>query len=83
MFQTAWNTVCSKGKHFNRPWSIALFFLFFDRLPSPDTNAVTNSFHGIELGLPLLLLFSSQSDRLAAYCFYTLGLCSLQISGLG
>ena len=35
------------------------------------------------LGLPLLLLFSSRSDRLAPYCFYTLGLCSLLISGLG
>jgi len=35
------------------------------------------------LGLPLLLLFSSQLDRLAPYCFYTLGLCSLLISGLG
>jgi len=44
------------------------------------------------LGLPLLLLFSSRSDQLAPYCFalwlapycfYTLGLCSLLISGLG
>ena len=35
------------------------------------------------LGLPLLLYFSSRSDRLAPYCFYTLGLCSLLISGLG
>jgi len=53
-----------------------------ERLPSPDTNAVTDSFNGIEWGLPLLLLFSSRSDRLAAYCFYTLGLCSPLISGL-
>jgi len=44
------------------------------------------------LGLPLLLYFFSRSDRLtpycfalwlAPYCFYTLGLCSLLISGLG
>jgi len=44
------------------------------------------------LGLPLLLHFSSWSDRLAPYCFalwlapycfYTLGLSSLMISGLG
>ena len=43
-------------------------------------------------GLPLLLLFSSRSDRLAPYyfafwlapyCFYILGLCSFLISGLG
>jgi len=27
MLQTAWNTVCSKGKHFNRPRSISLFSL--------------------------------------------------------
>jgi len=55
-------------------------------------NAVADSFHGIELGLPLLLLFFSRSDRLAPYCFalwlapycfYTLGLCSLLICGLG
>ena len=35
------------------------------------------------LGLHLLLLFSLRSDRLAPYCFYTLGLCSLLISRLG
>ena len=44
------------------------------------------------LGLPLLLYLSSRSDRLApycfalwlaSYCFYTLGLCSLLIFGLG
>jgi len=44
------------------------------------------------LGPPILLYFSSRSDRLAPYCFalwlapycfYTLGLCSLLISGLG
>jgi len=27
MLQTAWNTVCSKGKYFNRPRSISLFSL--------------------------------------------------------
>ena len=83
MLQTAKNTVCSKGKHFNRSRSISLFSLFFDRLPIPDTNTVTDSFHGIELGIPLLFLFSSRSDRLGPYCFLTMGLSSLLISGLG
>jgi len=32
---------------------------------------ITDSFYGNELGVPLLLLFSSRSDRLAPYCFYT------------
>jgi len=27
---------------------------FFERLPSQDTNAITDSFYGRELGLPLL-----------------------------
>jgi len=71
MLQTAGNKLCSKRKHFNRPRSFSLFSLFFERLPSPDTNAVTDSFHGIELGLPLLLLFTSRSERLAPYCFST------------
>jgi len=44
---------------------------FFERLPSSDTNAFTDSFYGKELGLPLFLFFSSRSDRLAPYCFYT------------
>jgi len=44
---------------------------FFERLPSSDTNAFSDSFYGKELGLPLFLLFSSPSDRLAPYCFYT------------
>jgi len=91
MSQTAVITNCSKRKQFNRPRSISLFSHFFERLPSPDTNAVTYSFHGIELGLCLLLLFPLRSDRLAPYrffwlvpyCFYTRGLCSLLISGLG
>jgi len=69
MLQTAGHTVRSKGKHFNRLQSISLVSLFFERLPSPDTNAITDSFYGIELGLPLLVLFSSRSDRLAPYCF--------------
>jgi len=76
MLQTAGNTVCSKRKLFNRPWSISLFSLFFERLPSPDMNAVTDSFHGIELGLPLLLVFSSRSDRLAPYWFSTFLACT-------
>jgi len=59
------------GKTFNMPRSISLFSLFFERLPGPDTNAVTDSFHGIELGLALFLLFSSRSDRLAPYCYFT------------
>ena len=63
----AGNTVCSKRKHFNRPRSISLFSFFFKRLPSPDTNAVTDSFYGKELGLPFLLHFL-RSDRLAPYC---------------
>jgi len=46
-------------------------------------KAVTDSFYGKEVGLPLLLLISSWSDQLAPYCFYTLGLCSLLISVLG
>jgi len=71
MLQTAGNTVCSKRKHFNRPRSISLSSLFFERLPSPDTNTVTANFYGIELGLPLLLLFSSRSDQQAPYCFFT------------
>jgi len=32
---------------------------------------MTNCFYGTELGLPLFLLFSSQSDRLAHYCYFT------------
>ena len=44
---------------------------FFERLPSSDTNAFTDSFYGKELGLPLILLFSPRSDRLAPYCFST------------
>jgi len=44
---------------------------FFERLPSQDTNTITDSFYGTELGLPLFLLFSSRSDRLAPYCFFT------------
>jgi len=71
MLQMAGNTVCSKSKHFNRPLWISLFSLFFERLPSPDTNAVTDSFYGIELGLPLLLLCSSRLDWLAPYCSFT------------
>jgi len=71
MSQTAGNTVCSKRKHFNRPRSISEFSLFSERLPSQDTNAVTDSFYGRQLGLPLLDLFSSRSDRLAPYCFST------------
>jgi len=43
----------------------------FKRLPSQDTNAITDSFYGTELGLPLFLLFSSRSSRLAPYCFFT------------
>jgi len=46
--------------------------LFLERLPSQDTNAITDSFYGTELGLPLFLLFSSRSDRLAPYCYFTL-----------
>jgi len=45
-------------------------FFIFKRLPSQDTNAITDSFYGTELGLPLFLLFSSLSDRLAPYCFF-------------
>jgi len=44
---------------------------FLERLPSSDTNAFTNSCYSQESGLPLLLLFSSRSDRLAPYCFST------------
>ena len=44
---------------------------FFERLPSQDTNAITDSFYGTELGLPIFLLFSSRSDRLASYCYFT------------
>jgi len=43
----------------------------FKRLPSQDTNAITDSFYGTELGLPLFLLFSSRLDRLAPYCYFT------------
>ena len=44
---------------------------FIEGLPSPDTNAITDSFYSDELGLPLLLLFSSKSDWLAPYCSFT------------
>ena len=44
---------------------------FMEGLPSPDTNAITDNFYGNELGLPLFLLFSSRSDRLAPYCYFT------------
>jgi len=74
---------CSKRKHLNRPLSISLFSLFFERLSSPDTNAVTDSFYGIELGLPLVLLLSPLSVQQAPDCFYTLGVCSILICGLG
>ena len=47
---------------------ISLFSLFIERLPSPDMNVVSDSFHSIELGLPHLHLFSSQSEWLAPYC---------------
>ena len=45
----------------------------FKRLPSQDTNAITDSFYGTELGLHLLHLvsFSSRSDRLAPYWYFT------------
>ena len=71
MLQTAGNTVCSKRKHFNRLRSISLFSFLFKRLPSPETNAVTNIFYSKELGLPFLLHFL-WSDRLAPYCPYPL-----------
>jgi len=71
MLQTAGNTVCSKRKRFNRRRSISRFCLHFERLPTPDSNAVTDCFYGTQMGLPLLLLFSSRSDRLAPYCFST------------
>jgi len=35
-------------------------------------NTFSDSFYGIELGLPLLLLLSSPSDWLAPYCSFTL-----------
>jgi len=44
--------------------------IIFKRLPSQDTNAITDSFYGTELGLPLFLLFSSRSDQLAPYCYF-------------
>ena len=34
-------------------------------------NVITDSFYGTKLGLPCFLLFSSRSDRLAPYCFFT------------
>ena len=45
--------------------------VIFKRLPSQDTNAITDSLYGTEVGLPLFLLFSSQSGRLAPYCCLT------------
>jgi len=45
--------------------------IIFKRLPSQDTNAMTDSFYGTELGLPLFLLFSTRSDRLPPYCYFT------------
>ena len=71
MLQRAGKTVCSKRKHFNRPRSISLFSFLFKRLPSPDMNAVTDSFYGKELGLPFLPYFL-RSDRLAPYCPFPL-----------
>jgi len=41
------------------------------RLPSQDANAFSESFYGTDLGLPLLLLLLSRSDRLEPYCFFT------------
>jgi len=72
MLQTAGNTVCSKGKHFNRPRSIALFSLSLrgclgktrTRLPIVSTAQ--------SWVCPSVLLFSTRSDRLAPYCFFTL-----------
>jgi len=43
----------------------------FKRLPSQDMNAITDSCYSTELALPLFLLFSLRSDRLAPYCFFT------------
>jgi len=44
---------------------------FFERLPSSDKNAFTDSFYGKESGIPILLLFSLLLDWLAPYCFST------------
>jgi len=71
MSHTAGNMVCSKGKPLNRLRSISLFSLFIEGLPSPDMNPISDSFYGNELGQPLLLLFSSRSDWLAPYCYFT------------
>jgi len=68
--------VCSRRKYFNRPQSISLFSLFFDKLRCPGTTAVTDSFYSIELGIPLLVLFSSWKDRLAPYCSFTFLACT-------
>jgi hypothetical protein len=71
MLQTAGITVRSRRRPFNRPRSTSPLSLFFERLPSPDTNAITDSFYGKELGLPFLLHFL-RSDRLAPYCLFPL-----------
>jgi len=71
MLQTPRNTVCSKGKHFNRPRSISQFSLSLrgclvktrTRLPIVSTAQ--------SWVYPSFLLFSSRSDWLASYCFST------------
>jgi len=71
MLQMARYTVCSKRKPFNRLRSISLLSLSLRGCLVDDTNTITDSFYGTELGVPLLLLLVSRSHRLAPYLFST------------
>jgi hypothetical protein len=71
MLQTAGITVRSRRRPFNRPRSTSPFSLFAERLPSPDTNAVTDSFYSKGLGPPFVPHLSPP-DRLVPYCLFPL-----------
>jgi len=43
----------------------------FKSQPSQDTTAFSDGFYGTELGLPLILILLTWSDRLAHHCFST------------